>query len=185
MLNTIKLSTLFAFTVTLAVSPLAVAAPQAPSKSQATAKPQAVVKVESKDKSTKKTEEKEPVLKLAPEQTAVYVEKMHCAHCAKKIVRKVIVLKGVKSISTDVKANLAIVTPQQKKQVKSADIWKACQTAGFQPVKLIGPEGTFAADKKTKGPLLVAKPQAEKKTKEATTQKSAQKVTSKPMTKKS
>lgn len=184
MLKTIKILTLFAFTVTLAVSPLAVAAPQTPSKSQATAKPQAVVKVESKDKSTKKAE-KEPVLKLAPEQTAVYVEKMHCGHCAKKIVRKVIVLKGVKSISTDVKANLAIVTPQNKKQVKSADIWKACQTAGFQPVKLIGPEGTFAADKKTKGPLLVAKPQAEKKTKEAATQKSAQKVTSKPTTKKS
>ena len=167
MLNTIKISTLFAFTATLAVSPLAVAAPST------AANPQAVVKVEAKNKNTKKAE-KEPVLKLAPEQTAVYVEKMHCAHCAKKIVRKVIVLKGVKSISTDVKANLAIVTPQKKKQVKSADIWKACQTAGFQPVKLIGPEGTFAANKKTKGPLLVAKPQASKESKEATT-KSAQK----------
>lgn len=171
MLHTIKVFTLFVFTVTLAVSPLVVAAPST------AAKPQAVVKVESKNKNANKAE-KEPVLKLASGQTAVYVEKMHCAHCAKKIVRKVIVLKGVQSISTDVKANLAIVTPQKKKQVKSADIWKACQTAGFQPVKLIGPEGTFAADKKTKGPLLVAKPQTSKSAEEAAP-KSAQKPTTK------
>lgn len=167
MLNTIKFFTLFVFTVTLAVSPLVVAAPSITSKPPA----------ESQNQAKKKTEKK-PVLKLAPEQTAVYVEKMHCAHCAKKIVRKVIVLKGVQSISTDVKANLAIVTPQKKKQVKSADIWKACQTAGFQPVKLIGPEGTFAADKKTKGPLLVAKPQTSKSAKEAAP-KSAQKQSTK------
>ncbi|MEQ8210010.1 MAG: heavy-metal-associated domain-containing protein [Lacipirellulaceae bacterium] len=169
MLNTIKISTLCVFAATLASSPLAIAA------TQITAKPQATAKVDA----TKKSIKKEPALKLAPEQTAVYVEKMHCGHCAKKIVRKVIVLKGVKSISTDVKANLAIVTPQKKKQVKSADIWKACQTAGFQPVKLIGPEGTFAADKKTKGPLLVAKPQAVKKSKQTTPQKSAAKPTTK------
>ncbi|QDS97755.1 heavy-metal-associated domain-containing protein [Adhaeretor mobilis] len=154
------LSLIVSLSVTLAVSPLATAKATTSSKEQATAKPPAVRTLATKEqlKNTLELKVAPKVIKLAPSQTAVYVESIHCAHCAKKIVRKVITLKGVQGISTDVKGNFAIITAQKKKQVKADDLWKAFQSAGYQPLKLIGPEGTFAADKKTKSPLLVALP---------------------------
>ena len=95
-------------------------------------------------------------LKLAPGQSAVYVTNMHCKTCAKKIARKLYTLKGVSRVSTNVKDNLAIITPQPKKRVPAKSMWSAVQSAGFQPVKLIGPEGTYAAHKKTKAPVKIA-----------------------------
>jgi copper chaperone CopZ len=109
------------------------------------AKPQAAEAVEAPAK-----------LKLAPNEMAIYVEDMHCAGCAKKLSGRLFKVKGVVKVRTDLKADLAIVTPQAKKQIDVKAAWAACQKAGFQPTKLIGPQGTFAADKKTKGPQKVA-----------------------------
>lgn len=94
--------------------------------------------------------------KIAKGETAIYVGDMHCAGCAKKIARKLYRLKGVVKVRTDVKHNLAIVTPQAKKQIDSKAAWKAVQAAGFQPTKLIGPQGTFVAHEKTKDAAQVA-----------------------------
>jgi copper chaperone CopZ len=95
-------------------------------------------------------------LKLAPNEVAIYVDDMHCAGCAKKVSSRLFKVKGVVKVRTDVKADVAIVTPQAKKQIDVKAAWAACQKAGFQPTKLVGPQGTFAADKKTKGPQKVA-----------------------------
>ena len=95
-------------------------------------------------------------LKLAPNEVAIYVDDMHCAGCAKKISSRLFKVKGVVKVRTDLKADLAIVTPQAKKQVDVKAAWEACQKAGFQPTKLIGPQGTFAANEKTKAPQKVA-----------------------------
>lgn len=92
-------------------------------------------------------------LKLSKNEIAIYVGDMHCSHCAKKIAGKLYRLKGVVKVKTDVKQNLAIVTPQAKKQVDSKAAWAAVRAAGFKPTKLIGPQGTFVADAKTKGPV--------------------------------
>ncbi len=92
-------------------------------------------------------------LKLAKNEIAIYVGDMHCSHCAKKIAGKLYRVKGVVKVKTDVKQNLAIVTPQAKKQVDSKAAWAAVRAAGFKPTKLIGPQGTFVADAKTKGPV--------------------------------
>jgi copper chaperone CopZ len=101
--------------------------------------------------------EKAPVaaaeIKLAPHETAIYVGDMHCATCAKKISGKLFRVKGVMKVRTNVKQHVAIVTPQSKKVVDVKAAWKAVQSAGFEPVKLVGPEGTFVSDEKSKEPV--------------------------------
>jgi copper chaperone CopZ len=92
-------------------------------------------------------------VKLAPGETAIYVGDMHCAHCAKKISGKLFRVKGVKKVRTNVKQHVAIVTPQAKKNLDVKAAWKAVQSAGFEPTKLVGPEGTFVADEKSKEPV--------------------------------
>lgn len=92
-------------------------------------------------------------IKLAPHETAIYVGDMHCATCAKKISGKLFRVKGVMKVRTNVKQHVAIVTPQSKKVVDVSSAWKAVQAAGFEPVKLIGPEGTYVADEKSKEPV--------------------------------
>ena len=92
-------------------------------------------------------------IKLAPNETAIYVGDMHCATCAKKISGKLFRVKGVMKVRTNVKQHVAIVTPQSKKVVDVKAAWKAVQSAGFEPVKLVGPEGTFVSEEKSKKPV--------------------------------
>ena len=89
-------------------------------------------------------------LKVAPNETALFVGDMHCKTCAKKVAGKLYAVKGVMKVRTNVKEDVAIITPQQKKNLDVNALWKAAQTAGFPPVKLIGPQGTYIADPKTK-----------------------------------
>jgi copper chaperone CopZ len=95
-------------------------------------------------------------LKVAPHETAIFVEDMHCPTCAKKVTSRLIRLKGVTRVRTNVKLDVAIVTPQAKKQLDAAVAWAALQAAGYQPTRLVGPQGTYIADAETKGPLKVA-----------------------------
>ena len=92
-------------------------------------------------------------VKLAPNETAIYVGDMHCANCAKKISGKLYRLKGVMKVRTNVKQHVAIITPQAKKEIDAKAAWKAVQSAKFEPTKMTGPAGTFVADEKTKEPV--------------------------------
>ena len=106
---------------------------------------------------------KVPELKLAASEVAIYVSDMHCAGCAKKIAGKLYRVKGVVKVRTNLKQNLAIVTPQAKKQIDAKAAWVAVQKAGFKPTRMIGPQGTFVADEKTKEPLKVAEVESAQK----------------------
>ncbi len=119
----------------------------------------------SKDKKRPKTK-----LKIGKDDTVITVGNMHCKHCAKKIASKLYTVKGVVKVRTDVKADVAIVTPQKKKQLKTKSLWSASQKAGFQPVMLEGPAGKFEPDEKTKAPKPVPK-KDEKKTAEESKEK--------------
>lgn len=77
------------------------------------------------------------------DQTQIEVDDMHCADCAKKIARKLYLVKGVKGVRADAEADLATVTPEKGKQPSPRALWKAVEEAGFTPVKLIGPLGEF------------------------------------------
>lgn len=155
----------------LFVAALALPAPAAEQKSQptASAKKEAVKPVSEPHKAAGGTKDKKgtkkdnkPVktkLKIDKIDTVITVGDMHCKHCAKKIASKLYTVKGVMKVRTDVKADVAIVTPQKKKQLSTKALWAASQKAGFQPVLLEGPTGKFEADPKTKAPKLIpAKP---------------------------
>jgi len=94
-------------------------------------------------------------LKLAPNETVIYVKNMHCKHCAKKIASKLYTVKGVKLVRTDLKANVAIVTPQAKKKLDPLALWKAAKESKFPAIKLEGPSGKYVADPKTQAAQLV------------------------------
>ncbi len=105
-----------------------------------------------------------PKVKLAPHETAIYVVDMHCASCAKKIASRLYRVKGVMKVRTDVKADVAVITPQAKKQIDPKAAWSAVQAAGTQPTRLVGPQGTFVAHEKTKAPQKIAEaPAAERR----------------------
>ncbi len=89
-------------------------------------------------------------LKSAPNETLLYVNEMHCGHCAKKIAGKLYAVKGVVKVRTDIKAGLAIITPQKKKNLDPLAIWTAANKSGFPAMKLVGPTGTYVLNPKTK-----------------------------------
>ena len=76
-------------------------------------------------------------------RTAIVVKDMHCTNCAKKIARKLYSVKGVKGVRAVVKTNTATVTPEKGKQPSPKALWEAVEAAGFKPVKLAGPLGTY------------------------------------------
>lgn len=106
-------------------------------------------------------------LSIGKDDTVIIVGDMHCKHCAKKIAGRLYTVKGVAKVRTDVKADVAIITPQKKKKLSTKALWSAAQKAGFQPTELEGPSGKYIADAKTKGPKLVPKPEKTPKEKVA------------------
>ena len=99
-------------------------------------------------------------LKVAKGDTIVYVGDLHCKHCAKSLTSKLVTVKGVKSVRADIKADVAVITPQSKKKLDPKALWAAAKKSGFPAIKLVGPNGTYVLDAKTKEPKLM--PKAEK-----------------------
>lgn len=95
-------------------------------------------------------------LKVAPGETIVFVEDLHCATCAKKVTSALFKQKGVKRVRTSVKFDAAVVTPQAQKPLDTVAAWAALQKAGYQPTRLVGPDGVFIADGEERAPLKVA-----------------------------
>ena len=130
--------------------------------SAATASKETHKKAPASKSNKKKVKTKLPIGKA---DTVIIVDDLHCKHCAKKVSGRLYTVKGVMKVRTDVKADVAIVTPQKNKKLSTKALWSAAQKAGFQPTSLEGPAGKFVADAKTKGPKLVpkkAKPPKEK-----------------------
>ncbi len=75
--------------------------------------------------------------------TTIYVKNIHCANCASKIARKLYTVPGVSQVATSVKSHMARVTPSQRQAPSPQKMWEAVEAAGFEVVKLSGPQGTF------------------------------------------
>jgi copper chaperone CopZ len=82
------------------------------------------------------------VLAASP-STVIEVDNMHCANCARKIASKLFGVPGVVEVKCNVAANTATVMPQQRRQPSPKALWEAVEKAGFKPVKLVGPQGSF------------------------------------------
>lgn len=79
----------------------------------------------------------------APPTTTIKVKDMHCPNCAKKIARKLYAVPGVVAVKTNVKTHTAYVAAQANKTLSPRQLWEAVESAGFAPVSLSGPSGTF------------------------------------------
>ena len=79
---------------------------------------------------------------------------MHCAGCAKKVARKLYGVKGVVKVRSDIKIDVAIVTPQQNRELDPKALWAATEKSGIMPIKLIGPAGVIEADAEAKQAAL-------------------------------
>jgi copper chaperone CopZ len=85
-------------------------------------------------------------LKMSPTETAIFVSDMHCGGCAKKVARKLYGVKGVVKVRTDLKLDVAVVTPQKDKKLDNKQLWAATDSSGISPVKIVGPEGAYVEE---------------------------------------
>jgi copper chaperone CopZ len=86
-----------------------------------------------------------PLAAATPTATVIDVHNMHCAACARKIAGKLYGVPGVVAVRTNVEANTATITPQERKQPSPKALWEAVEKAGFKPLRLAGPYGTFVS----------------------------------------
>jgi copper chaperone CopZ len=75
----------------------------------------------------------------------IHVDNMHCAHCARKIAGKLYAVPAVVAVKTNVPASTALVFPQANRDPSPRALWEAVEKAGFKPVKLEAPSGTYGS----------------------------------------
>jgi len=90
----------------------------------------------------------QPVLADPPKPTSIAIKDMHCTVCAKTISDRLKTVVGVQGVKTDVKTGTAVITPHAAKNPSPKALWEAVERAGFKPVKLNGPNGSFSAKPK-------------------------------------
>jgi Cu+-exporting ATPase len=76
-------------------------------------------------------------------EIVITIDDLDCPSCAKRVEKAVAAVPGVATVKTDVDKQTATVTPQGDKTPSARALWEAVEKAGFMPVKLEGPGGTF------------------------------------------
>lgn len=89
-----------------------------------------------------------PAMAADPAPTTITIPKMDCPSCAKKVAAKLSEVPGVAKVETDPENGIAKVTPQPKVVLSPKLLWEAVEKAKYQPTKLEGPGGAFAAKPK-------------------------------------
>lgn len=81
--------------------------------------------------------------------TQIEVKGLHCASCAKKLCTALNAVPSVASSQADAETGIAIVTPAQVQRLPSPRAqWEAVEKAGYTPLRLAGPYGTFTSKPK-------------------------------------
>jgi copper chaperone CopZ len=84
-----------------------------------------------------------------PALITISIQGMHCAGCAGKVKRNLQGVAGVASAQADAKAASATVVAQQGASPSAKALWEAVERAGYKPVKLVTPAGTFTSKPKS------------------------------------
>lgn len=100
--------------------------------------------------------------KAPPKPITIKVNDMHCGSCAKKIARKLYAVPGVVKVQTDLAKHTAVVTPQTDAPPDPKLLWKAVESAGFQPLLLTGDGYTLKA--KPGAPKVAVQPHGPEET---------------------
>jgi copper chaperone CopZ len=80
-----------------------------------------------------------------PTATTIGIDNMHCQSCAKKIAAKLYAVPGVAAVQANVAARTTTVSPRPQQVLSPRVLWEAVEQAGYHPVRLEGPSGTFTA----------------------------------------
>ena len=78
------------------------------------------------------------------------VKRLHCAGCAKRVVRRLSLVPGVAKIVINVKKNSVYLFPQANKYPSPRRVWETAEKLGasgdadFTPVRLYSPYGTYS-----------------------------------------
>ena len=76
--------------------------------------------------------------------TTITVKGMHCQACAKKITTLLNKVPGVAASQADAKKEVAVIIPKQGNKLPSPRAqWEAVEKAGYKPIRLAGPFGTY------------------------------------------
>ena len=75
--------------------------------------------------------------------TVIFVEDMHCKHCAKRLARKLFTVAGVKKVKANIEQDFAVVIPETKKTLSPLALWEAAEAAKFKVVRIETPTQTF------------------------------------------
>ena len=98
---------------------------------------------------TQSTSAVNPVVKASGEDpkessnTVIFVEDMHCKHCAKRLARKLFTVAGVKKVKANIEQDFAVVIPETKKTLSPLALWEAAEAAKFKVVRIETPTQTF------------------------------------------
>ena len=90
-----------------------------------------------------------PVVKASGEDpkessnTVIFVEDMHCKHCAKRLARKLFAVAGVKKVKANIEHDFAVVIPETKKTLSPLALWEAAEAAKFKVIRIETPIQTF------------------------------------------
>ena len=80
-----------------------------------------------------------------PNTTTIEIKGMHCAVCAAKVTKSLQQVAGVAQAQADAAKAKAVITPTSDNQPSPRLLWEAVEKAGYVPLKLAGPSGTFTA----------------------------------------
>jgi copper chaperone CopZ len=81
--------------------------------------------------------------RAAPPTTTLTIPDLDCPACAKKLAAKLVALPGVEKAEPDVEAKSVKVTHKAGGALSPKALWEESAKAGFEPSKLVGPDGTF------------------------------------------
>lgn len=84
-----------------------------------------------------------------PPATTINVKGMQCAACASHVAESLQNISGVAKAEADAAKAIAVVTPRADVTPSPKALWEAVEKAGYTPVKLVTPSGTFTSKPKS------------------------------------
>ncbi len=79
----------------------------------------------------------------ATDVTTIKVQGMHCVSCARKVSGQVQAVPEAGRVDVNPTTGLATIMPRTQAAPSPRLLWEAVERAGYKPVEIIGPYGTF------------------------------------------
>lgn len=84
-----------------------------------------------------------------PPVTTISVKGMQCAACASHVSEHLQAIPGVAKAQADAAKAVAVITAKGNANPSPRALWEAVEKAGYTPVKIVGPGGTFTSKPKS------------------------------------